>query len=140
MDGFRLSEILFPFSRSVSARSGSPVLISRTAVCVTRMYGGVGGGSREATPYPDGFYFSIHLSFSGFVIASCLSENGEPWVDLVKAIPADHFRQMDIFIAEKRLKILVDRLLTLAGLLDQRGIGETSLPDRNEKHFYCLIG
>jgi hypothetical protein len=28
-------------------------LICRTAVYVTRAYGGVGGGSREASPYPD---------------------------------------------------------------------------------------
>jgi hypothetical protein len=28
-------------------------LICRTAVYVTRSYGGVGGGSREASPYPD---------------------------------------------------------------------------------------
>jgi hypothetical protein len=28
-------------------------LICRTAVYVIRMYGGVGGGSREASPYPD---------------------------------------------------------------------------------------
>ena len=28
-------------------------LICRTAVYVTRSYGGVGGGSREAFPYPD---------------------------------------------------------------------------------------
>jgi hypothetical protein len=28
-------------------------LICRTAVYVTRMCGGVGGGSREASPYPD---------------------------------------------------------------------------------------
>ena len=27
--------------------------IGRTAVYVTRMHGGVGGGSREASPYPD---------------------------------------------------------------------------------------
>ena len=27
--------------------------ICRTAVYVTRSYGGVGGGSREASPYPD---------------------------------------------------------------------------------------
>ncbi|BBO70111.1 hypothetical protein DSCA_40410 [Desulfosarcina alkanivorans] len=30
----------------------APVLTSRTAGYVTRMSGGVGGGSREATPYP----------------------------------------------------------------------------------------
>ncbi len=29
-----------------------PALTSRTAGYVTRMSGGVGGGSREATPYP----------------------------------------------------------------------------------------
>ena len=28
-------------------------LICRTAVYVTRTHGGVGGGSREASPYPD---------------------------------------------------------------------------------------
>ena len=28
-------------------------LICRTAVYVTRSHGGVGGGSREASPYPD---------------------------------------------------------------------------------------
>ena len=28
-------------------------LICRTAVYVTRMHGGVGGGSREASPYPE---------------------------------------------------------------------------------------
>ena len=28
-------------------------LICRTAVYETRLYGGVGGGSREASPYPD---------------------------------------------------------------------------------------
>ena len=28
-------------------------LICRTAVYVTRSYGGVGGGSRKASPYPD---------------------------------------------------------------------------------------
>jgi len=27
--------------------------ICRTAVYVTRSYGGVGGGSREASPYPE---------------------------------------------------------------------------------------
>ena len=28
-------------------------LICRTAVYVTRLYGGVGGGRREASPYPE---------------------------------------------------------------------------------------
>ena len=38
----------------VQGRSALPIdSICRTAVYVTRSYGGVGGGSREAFPYPE---------------------------------------------------------------------------------------
>ena len=37
----------------VRAHTMSLDLICRTAVYVTRTHGGVGGGSREASPYPD---------------------------------------------------------------------------------------
>ncbi len=36
-------------------------LLYRTAVYVIRMYGGVGGGSREASPYPDSSAFALGL-------------------------------------------------------------------------------
>ena len=39
--------------RVVQAHALSLDLICRTAVYVTRTHGGVGGGSREASPYPD---------------------------------------------------------------------------------------
>jgi len=38
--------------QSLTQRTHSD-LICRTAVYVTRTHGGVGGGSREASPYPD---------------------------------------------------------------------------------------
>ena len=49
----RLAKALLSVTGTVAARSEPPVLISRTAGYATRMSGGVGGGSREATPYPD---------------------------------------------------------------------------------------
>ena len=46
-----------PFRHNSRMRIDS---ICRTAVYVTRSYGGVGGGSREAFPYPD----SLKVCFS----------------------------------------------------------------------------
>src|SRR5215470_6469146 len=44
---------LLPLARSCFSRGAKGRLIYRTAVYGTRTYGGVGGGGREADPYPD---------------------------------------------------------------------------------------
>lgn len=71
------------------------------------------------------------MNFASSKLADGLSKNRESRVDLVITIPADNLSEMDILVTKKRLQILVDRLLALADLLDQRGVGETTLLDRH---------
>jgi hypothetical protein len=58
--------------RVVPAHALSLDLICRIAVYVTRTHGGVGGGSREASPYPD-----YRAEQSSAFLAGCKSPSGK---------------------------------------------------------------